>query len=252
MEPNKFEKHIKKQLEEREIQPSVNAWESLSEKLDAVGAPQLKRKGYFWYGIAASVIGLLIISVLYFNTSNSKNTSEVQIVDATDEPIESRTSSGVIEEEGVKAAIVEYKSIKELPPEDIKSIDKNPISELNNQVASVEKNDTALESVVEKVETPYSFKEEIINTKVFEIVAAVDSLEQNNNALTNAEVDSLLRNAQEEILREKLFNKTGSVDAMALLTEVEDELDESFRDQIFESLKTGFLKVRTAVADRNK
>ena len=36
------------------------------------------------------------------------------------------------------------------------------------------------------------------------------------------------------------------------LTEVEDELDQSFRDQIFDSLKEGFLKVRTAVADRNK
>jgi len=38
---------------------------------------------------------------------------------------------------------------------------------------------------------------------------------------------------------------------MALLTEVEGELDQSFRDQIFEKLKSGFLKVRTAVADRN-
>jgi len=66
--------------------------------------------------------------------------------------------------------------------------------------------------------------------------------------LTNAEVDDLLRSAQEEILREKLFSQNGSVDAMAL----QDELDQSFRDQIFESLKTGFLKVRTAVADRNK
>jgi len=35
------------------------------------------------------------------------------------------------------------------------------------------------------------------------------------------------------------------------LNEVEGELDISFREQIFESLKTGFLKVRTAVADRN-
>ncbi|MFK7811850.1 MAG: hypothetical protein AB8B59_05100, partial [Maribacter sp.] len=70
--------------------------------------------------------------------------------------------------------------------------------------------------------------------------------------LTEAEVDDLLRNAQEEIFRDELFNRNGSVDALALLNEVETELDKSFRDQIFESLKTGFLKVRTAVADRNK
>ena len=32
----------------------------------------------------------------------------------------------------------------------------------------------------------------------------------------------------------------------------EDELDESFRDQIFDALKSGYLKLRTAVADRNE
>ncbi|CAN0604335.1 unnamed protein product, partial [Ectocarpus sp. 12 AP-2014] len=72
-----------------------------------------------------------------------------------------------------------------------------------------------------------------------------------NSTVTDAEVDSLLTRAQDEILRDKIFNKDKSVDAMALLTEVEDELDKSFRDQIFDSLKAGFIKVRTAVADRN-
>ena len=57
MEPNKFEKHIKKQLQEREIKPSPNAWDRLSEKLDA-DVPPSKKRGYLWYGIAASFIGL--------------------------------------------------------------------------------------------------------------------------------------------------------------------------------------------------
>jgi hypothetical protein len=75
-------------------------------------------------------------------------------------------------------------------------------------------------------------------------------LEQSSQ-VTDAELDSLLRNAQEAIVREQLFNTDKTVNAIALLTEVEDELDQSFRTQIFQSLKTGFLKVRTAVADRN-
>ena len=82
------------------------------------------------------------------------------------------------------------------------------------------------------------------------IVAQLDVLEQ-YSAVTDAEVDSLLKRAQDEILRDKLFNTDKSVDAMALLTEVEGELDQSFRDQIFNSLKASFIKVRTAVADRN-
>jgi hypothetical protein len=39
---------------------------------------------------------------------------------------------------------------------------------------------------------------------------------------------------------------------MALLNQAETELDLSVRDQLFEALKSGYLKVRTAVADRDK
>ncbi|UWX54196.1 hypothetical protein NYZ99_14555 [Maribacter litopenaei] len=91
---------------------------------------------------------------------------------------------------------------------------------------------------------------EILDAKIAEVIAKVDIIELNGK-VSDAEVDSLLLNAQKEILREKLFNMDKSVNAMALLSEVEEELDQSFRDQIFETLKTGFLKVRTAVADRN-
>ena len=82
------------------------------------------------------------------------------------------------------------------------------------------------------------------------MIVQVDFLELSTE-VTDAEVDSLLHKAQEDILRQRLFNRDNTVDAMALLTEVEEELDQSFRDQIFQSLKAGFLKVRTAVADRN-
>ena len=52
-------------------------------------------------------------------------------------------------------------------------------------------------------------------------------------------------------MNERLFKADNTVDAVALLNEVEVELDQSFRDQIFDRLKTGFMKVRTALADRN-
>ena len=97
-----------------------------------------------------------------------------------------------------------------------------------------------------------TISEDIINTKVTEVLKQVTQLESLADAkVTDAEVDSLLWAAQRDILTQKLLSPDGKVDPMALLTEVEDELDESFRDQIFEALKQGYLKVRTAVADRN-
>lgn len=91
-----------------------------------------------------------------------------------------------------------------------------------------------------------------METKIAEIVAQVDFLEKKNGAVTKAEIDTLLRQAQKEILEHKVFYKGNTIDAMALLVDVEDELDQSFRDRIFEALKEGYTKVRTAVADRNQ
>lgn len=251
MAPNKFEKHIKKELQEREIQPSASAWESLSERLtDETSKP--KKRGYFWYGMAASFIGVLIVSIMYFNAASSANTTVVKIVDTTDETFGAKVDSEMVTGKDIEETVVENDKINASPTNVLKTTDKSPILELKVQIATVGELNMVKDSAVEKAVMPNDFKEEIINTKILEIVAAVDSLEQNNTALTDAEVNNLLRNAQEEILGDKLFSQNGSVDAMALLTEVEDELDQSFRDQIFESLKTGFLKVRTAVADRNK
>ena len=90
-----------------------------------------------------------------------------------------------------------------------------------------------------------------IDQKIAEVVAQVEFLEDNKEDVTDAEVDSLLRNAQEDLMAERAMQDEQGVDATALLAGVEDELNESFRDQVFERLKNGFVKVRTAVADRN-
>ncbi len=103
---------------------------------------------------------------------------------------------------------------------------------------------------LKEVDNPIQLSDNLLNAKIAEVVAQVALLEQAAQ-LTDSEVDSLLLIAQQDILRQRIFNGDKTVDAMALLTEVEDELDQSFRDQIFQSLKTGFLKVKTAVADRN-
>jgi len=246
MAPNKFEKHIKKELQEREIQPSANAWEVLSKKLDA-DAPESKKRSFLWYGIAASLVGLLIVSILFFNFNNSTDAPDMQIVDTTDEVNEVEVNN-VIDEKAIK--VVDNKEVKHKPAKEVKLENQTP--RVRNQIVSVEEIDPVVETTIEKEKISNGFNEEIISSKILEVVAKVDSMELNNTALTNAEVDELLRNAQDEILLDKFLSKNGKVDAVALLTEVEDELDKSFRDQIFESLKTGFLKVRTAVADRNK
>jgi hypothetical protein len=244
MAPNKFEKHIKEKLEEREILPSSKAWEQLSEKMDTA-SPQSSKKGYLWYGIAASFIGLIMLSVVFFTTESTILETETIVVEEQKEVIEETNNFQNVEILETEDEVV---SINKIPQEKAKKIEVQPYIEVYKK-ESLEEQLIAVESNPKETFTDDS--EKIINTKVLEVIAQINILEQNEQSLSDAEVDSLLRKAQEDILKEKLFNIDNSVNAMALLTEVEDELNQSFRDQIFESLKTKFQKVRTAVAVRN-
>lgn len=243
MAPNKFEKHIKKELEQREIQPSAKAWERISSELEASSQP--KKKNYFWY-VAASLIGLLIASTVYFKSSGEPIEQSIQVVENPDRAEEG--TQGIVETtvEVVSEQFVDHDEAVE-EQETNEPMKSNQVQDTKKVLAEVGQDKT----MKDKLELPLEKSEELINTKIWEVVAQVDLLEQQNEALTDAEVDSLLRKAQQEILSNRLFRDDRSVDAMALLSEVEDELDKSFRDQIFESLKSGFIKVRTAVADRN-
>ncbi|WP_299801012.1 hypothetical protein [uncultured Maribacter sp.] len=248
METDKFENHIKSKFQEREINPSENAWSKISLELN--NDDTRKKPVYLWLGVAASIVVLLGVALFYFNSANELNESPIELVDVEDknkvEDIITKDPAQ-LEEEHVVVLKTETKP---------KSI---ALEEVEIEVPKAKENiilDDAIEvAVVEKVSVDeFNFKlkvsDEIINSKIADIVAQVDILEQ-SSAVTNAEVDSLLKRAQDEILRERIFNTDNTVDAMALLTEVEEELDQSFRDQIFNSLKAGFIKVRTAVADRN-
>lgn len=244
MAPNKFEKHIKDQLQGREIKPSTDAWNKLSEQLEEVQKP--KKKPYFWYAVAASLVGILLVSTFYFNLENQMVNPNIQVVTTPEKVTEKKEDTTNDEKEVNPFQLVEAEEIEQnLIIE--KAEEPNEIVATNEVLVLAEQRSDVYDEMDHNIKTP----EDVINSKILEVVAQADQLEQQNDALTEVEVDSLLRMAQQEILNDKLFRSDRSVDAMALLSEVEDELDKSFRDQIFETLKSGFVKVRTAVADRN-
>ena len=91
----------------------------------------------------------------------------------------------------------------------------------------------------------------MISEQLDAVVAQVDAMESEGALVTDAEIDSLLQQAQEAIAQKRRVTSEGRVDAMALLDQAEFELDRSFREDIFEKLKSGFNKVRLAMAHKN-
>ncbi len=245
METNNFEKKLEKILKDREIMPTSNAWKRIAEQLD-VDATQ-KKKGYFWYGIAASFVGLVILGFFYMMAPQTSVLKVSTIVDPSKQNgVPSLTDS-------IQIAVKEIKKgeIKNAEYDSSIMTEEQAIVHQESHRKPVYTNNNGNKVNTADKEGITSEIDQDIQIKIAEVMGKVDQLESTNSLVTDAEIDSLLRAAERELLANKMFEKESDIDATALLNEVEDELDQSFRSQIFESLKSGFLKARTAVAERN-
>jgi len=261
MAPIKFENDIKEKLEQRGLQPSANVWKNLEKQLDASDKKK-NNKGFWWFGIAASFVGILIMTTVLFNRDGAKDIESVIVdIEAVDKPGSTvkLSDSTKIEENVAVESVKEHNLI-----ETKKNSQKNT-SELKVQVQQKQK--VLIKGTVKEVVAQAEIKHEKevkdivkLNTdklsfediKIQEIVAQVQALKEANNTVSDAEINALLDQAQKDITMHKLYNEaTNKVDANALLEDVEADLEQSFRDKAFKAIQSGFKYVKTAVADRN-
>lgn len=262
MAPINFENDLKEKLEQRRLQPSANAWETLQSRLET---NQVKKsnKTFWWLGIAASFVGILIVSSLFFN-KNQSETIEPILVD-TEEFQEPEINNKAIFTNNTEQQVVSEKTDKEKKTSKILKNTAEKSSELRlviqqNQKALIKETNKETVSLIEtekqndikkednKAVTKLSFED----LKLLEVVAQVQELKKINNIVSDAEINALLDQAQKDIALHKLYNETTKkVDANALLQSVEDDLEQSFRDRAFKAIKSGYHYVKTSVAERN-
>ncbi|HKL35241.1 MAG TPA: hypothetical protein VJ899_03025 [Salegentibacter sp.] len=250
MELNRFEKKARERLEERQISPSAGSWDKLSAKLNA---EESKPSPKPWKYIAAAVAILMVAGTFLWNPSISEGT---QIVE---EPVKEIIEKPAINESKNNIQI----AFEENNREEVKSAEK----EVKNKIANKPKpailaEKTSEAPILEEVkieeavvletislEPPVS-EEKLIQSKLEEVIAATAK----NDEISEDEVTSLLAEAAAEISRERnlqLYASGNEINANALLAEVEDEIYQSFKAKVFEVLKEGYIKARTAVANRN-
>lgn len=235
MAPNKFEQHIKETLNHRTLQPSPDAWNTLSKRLD-VKSVRSKNKPYWWIGVAASLVGVILVTALV----NSKDTSidSNPIIVDNPQPIKEVLENAEI--------ITDSNKITKPIMTDGKINKKHIILVNNDNSPTIELKSETIESV--EIATPkLTFEEQ----KIQDVVAEIQLLKDNNSNVSDSEIDNLLLKAQKEISLNKLSDHKGVVDAKLLLADVEADIDQSFRSKVFEALKNGFGTVKSAVANRN-
>ena len=255
MAPTDFEKNLRERLGQREIRPSEDAWGRIAEQLAEPGRPAvpLRRRKI---AIAAAACLLILLGLGFYGLLRNPALPEPAVVSPETLPeLEAMPENNPFPNPG-------REEVTTLPERDQRTPEtdqRTPQPERDAEsVIQPRKSELAAELPVTVRPVPQEVPiqdtaslAEQINSQLDAVLAQVAVLESRQGGVSEAEIDSLLWQAQQEISGHAYHPPRDSVDAMALLMETEEELDRSFREQLFDRLKTGFARVRTAVATRN-
>ena len=228
----KFEKDLSEKLNKRKIEPKAGRWEELSARLNS--EERSKKPIFWWIGIAATLVGGILIFSLLFN----EPISEIPLV--VDAPSEVNFSEEIdpqqiSHEKPASEEVQEPEKASVKPVENIFS-KKEPVT--NSQLASV--GNTQRSSETKKSGIPE------------EVITEASSEEIKTGEITDAEVDALLAEAVKKINVDRSARSVSeNINANSLLLDVEMELEQSFREKVFDVLKEGYFKAKTAVVNRN-
>lgn len=225
MEQNNIEKQFKEVLRNRDIQPSAQAWDRLDSMLTVV--EQKPKRNFKWFAIAATLIGFSIIGIVFMNS---------------DQSIQPKELNDSIVNEIVRPTVVEENTI--LVEETTISLPSKPL------VQSSPKPEKAKQDVSEinpKKDALLDLKSE---EQVVLLPKEVSKAQQNryvNAQLLLAEIES----KEIIVVKEIISNSKIKVDPQALLSSAEQEVNESFRDKIIQSINKNYSSIKSTLANRN-
>ena len=258
MAPIKFEEHVKEKLDGREIKPSAGSWDKLNSRLDKNEKSSATR----WWIPAVAAVAVLLLASIFFVKQQGQVSENPVIVDTPKEENlqkpqkEAQPETQLASEENKEQSVQKKDKVAAKP-----EIFKTKTEPADQRVAGNDKKvEETLEVISQKAEifetdfeSPVIADEssEDLQKKIQDVLIKISEEEKASGNFTDAEVDALLAEAATEISRERDLYKSGSVNAAELLADVEYEVDESFRKEVFDFLKEEFLKAKTAVATRN-
>jgi hypothetical protein len=221
MEPNKLENQFREKLNPREINPSEAAWDRLDAMLSVADKP--KRK-FTWLYIAASFIGFLLISTVFFN--QKENTIDFKKTNV----------------------VIENTTQKDTSKTKIKSLKKELISPktlINQETKPL---------VQTQKNTKIKVENEIIKTPE-KVVAEIQLKNQKEPIAVNAKsipenIDSLLASVDKNS-KSDIKNFSVKINSAALLNQVDGELQVSFREKALNTITQKYKEAREALANRN-
>lgn len=253
MEPNKLEKQFRDKLNAREIQPSAQAWDRLDAML-SVAEEKKTRKPFGFLFIAAGILVLVTLGLFFFNQNDTVINTPNTVVgtetknDTLQNPTEIRT-----------APIVESQKQNEA----VASSDVQPTTHNNVTLSAVEgqQKSTNRQGVSIQNQSPKS--NQIIKDKTIEYQVSSDvALKELPKIMEQKEIvirkevkaksdESLLADLDHKVKESTNKTATVKVDAKSLLSQVDGEVEYSFREKMLQKINKNYQEVKVALANRN-
>lgn len=221
-----MEKDFKEKLEKRTIQPSDMAWDRLDAML-SVAENKKPKKNRAWMYMAAAFLVFLLVGVLFLNREKENNGLENNNSVVTTEGQQSKTNTEVENNETVIAPVTNEEAV----------VVQGVSSSTQNKKADKSKAGQPINND----------KTKLIQTVPEEVIAATDKKEPTMIQVNDAQ--KLLASASPIETSKKKSNV--KVDPNSLLSAVEEELDDSFKDKVLIGTVKSFNTVKSAVANRN-
>lgn len=235
MGQNKMEQEFGKKLNQREITPSANSWDRLDAML-TVAENQKPRRDYSWLYVAAAILGFLLIGGIYL--SNPPEMIDVRKDEvAIDHQTKDSVKSPKIEHEEFSAGRTSESvaatrtGIVTATPNRL--LHKNSTANKTNNL--VEKRQESIAVIEKKSEEKSNINPSIINQKTEQVsVTKVDELMANVTPAPKSGTQTSVK-----------------VNAQNLLSQVDGEVNLSFREKVLRKINRNYQEVAEAVSSRN-
>ena len=228
MQSNEFDNQLQEKLNARTIAPSPKSWDRLDAML-SVQEEKKPRKGFLWLYVAASFFVFFGLGVFLFNSDeNVEINTQNPVLVAVDKTIDS------VEKNKAEEILIESQQPVVVQNEINLSKSVNSIKEkttIFNKSNSVQENDN-------KANPTYNLQP--TTSSAYKYISPENLL---------AEVQNEKKNLSSESNVSK--KRSVKIDANALLSKVEKELDESYRETTLDKLNKNFNAVKSAIVNRN-
>jgi hypothetical protein len=226
MAQHNLDNQIKEKLNSRDIQPSAQAWDRLDAML-TISEEKKPKKGYGWFFVAASTILFFGLGFFIFSSNETQEINNITpIVTTINENIDSPEPSEINEI-----------SVKKEQPVLVQN-EVNDSKKQSRFIKSVEKNEWIKEkNVIQENPTPNT-QHPTPNT--YKYLSPNDLLAEVQTG------EKVIPSDKKTISKPRI-----KVDANSLLTNVEKELDNTYRETTLDKINRKFQDAKSAIVNRN-